>query len=200
MSGAADSIDPATPLAALGGALVDDALLADVISPYKPNCRFLRRASVEYTPFPGAPARNGSRVEPEAGLARSHGEFEIPGSWYIDETGHFNSIEFNICYNQLVYVLMAQCVVDGAVEGFDRMTLAEYRRRQLPDILIAKMSSAFRKPIASQSFRGLVTITSVAERRGMLLVKTDCRFSDDSGGRSEGEITLAIVDSSNRRG
>ena len=159
---------------------VDPALLGDILSPYKPHCRYLKRATVE-TPVSGQP------------LAVATGEFEIPESWYIDETGHFNSIEFNVCYNQLVYVLIGQCVVSGLIPELADMTLEEYRRRQLPDVLIVKFSSTFRKAMDSRHFRGAVAIDRAAHRGRMLLLKTRCDFEDEDGGFSEGEITLAIV-------
>ena len=40
----------------------------------------------------------------DAGLISAKGRFSIPDSCYIDDTGHFNAVEFNICFNQLAYV------------------------------------------------------------------------------------------------
>jgi hypothetical protein len=166
---------------------VDEKLLAEILLPYKQHCRYLKSASVE------VPAAAGA----DAPIASARGQFEIPGSWYIDETGHFNSIEFNLCYNQLVYVLIGQCVRDRLVPAFASMTYDEYRRRQLPDVLIVEFSSTFRKAMDSRKFSGIVSIDRVSGRSRMQILKTRCEFQDADGGFSEGAITLAIVNRTN---
>ena len=81
---------PRPPRAATDAdAAVDPQLLARVLTPYKPHCRYLRTAAVRY-----ATARS---------IAAASGTFSIPESCYIASTGHFNAVEFNICYNQLTY-------------------------------------------------------------------------------------------------
>ena len=122
---------------------LSDALLASVLEPYKPGCRYLEHAVATFSDD-GPPAR-------------MHGRLAIPESWYIDDTGHFNAIEFNICYNQMIYALMAQCVVSGVTEPFGAMSLDEYLRRQLPDVLIHDFQSRFRQPMraaASENVEG----------------------------------------------
>jgi hypothetical protein len=165
--------------AADDGAAVDPQLLARVLAPYKPHCRYLRTAAVHY------PATRS--------IAAAAGTFLIPESCYIASTGHFNAVEFNICYNQLTYCLLAKCIEDGALEVFDGWTLAEFSRRQLSDYLIARFFSAFHTPLTAATFRGEVEIAQVALRRDATFMKTVCRFSDDCGGRAEGGATIAIV-------
>ena len=161
--------------------VVDPEMQARVLRPYKPDCRYLKRSTVEI---------------PEAGadhLVRLHGELAIERSCYIDETGHFNSVEFNLCYNQLVYTLMAQCVASSLLPAFASMTLSEYFARQLPDVLIHEFSSKFRRPLNSRAFRGTVSIVEAHDRRKFLVCATHCTFEDDQGGLAQGEVTLAIV-------
>lgn len=160
---------------------VEDGLLAKVLAPYKPDCRYLRRAKVEL-PEPGADH-----------LVRLHGELSIPSSCYIDDTGHFNSVEFNICYNQMVYVLMAQCVESRLMPAFAAMTLPEYLARQLPDVLIHDFASKFRRPLAPRDFRGTVSIVEANDRSRFLLLRTHCEFEDGLGGSCHGDVSLAIV-------
>ncbi|MFN0204705.1 MAG: FcoT family thioesterase [Planctomycetota bacterium] len=175
---------------------VEPSLLKAVLQPYKTHCRYLKNAEVEaFTILPDAANTTTSGQQP---LVRAKGNFEIPESWYIDETGHFNSIEFNLCYNQLVYVLIGQCIVSKLIPELARMTYEEYRRRQLPDVLIVKFSSTFRKAMDSKQFKGNVYIDRVSDRGKMLLLKTRCDFFDESGGCSDGEVTLAIVNDSHR--
>jgi hypothetical protein len=160
---------------------VESALMGQVLAPYKPHCRYLQRAKVEL---------------PEAGadyLVRLHGELSIPDSCYIDDTGHFNSVEFNICYNQMIYVLMAQCVESRLLPAFASMTLPEYLRRQLPDVLIHDFASKFRRPLSPRAFTGIVSIVEANDRSRFLLLRTHCEFEDGLGGSCHGDVSLAIV-------
>lgn len=161
---------------------VADDVLARVLAPYKPDCRYLKTVHVEL------PEHGG---EDHVVLAR--GEFEIPESCYIDDTGHFNAVEFNICYNQLIYTLMAQCAVSDIIPAFAAMTLDEYLARQLPDVLIHDFHSKFRKPMDARRFDGTVTITDAVEKSRFLLLKTHVSFRDAGGGNSDGDVSLAIV-------
>ena len=156
-------------------------LLARVLTPYKPGCKYLRSAIVE----------QGASEQDSPTLIR--GRLSIPESCYIDDTGHFNSVEFNLCYNQLVYVLMAQAVVDDLLPAFESWTLDEYLARQLPDVLIHDFSSKFHRPMRVDDFEGTVEITSAVPRRKFTLVHTRCTFRDDAGGHSHGDVSLAIV-------
>ncbi len=160
--------------------MLEAELVERVLAPYKPNCRYVREAWVRESADPTR------LVEIEAKLA-------IPESCYIDDTGHFNSVEFNLCYNQLVYLLMAQCVVGDLLAPFARMDLAEYLRRQLPDVLIHDFQSKFKKPIHMRDFLGRVWITNFSERRRFLLLHTGVEYEDSSGGASSGSVSLAIV-------
>jgi hypothetical protein len=161
-------------------------VLAAILAPYKPHCRYLQSAEVE------VPSRETNGAGPPP-LVRARGAFQIPQSWYINDTGHFNSIEFNICYNQLVYTLIGQCTLSELVPELRAMTFAEYLARQLPDVLIAKFSSAFKRPMDSQNFHGTVSLHGISSRRQLMLLKTSCWFEGDDGGYSDGNITLAIV-------
>ena len=67
-------------------------------------------------------------------LITGKGRFSIPESCYIDSTGHFNAVEFNICYNQLAYVLFAGCINAGVMGKVrDDMTLRGITVGQLAD-------------------------------------------------------------------
>jgi FcoT-like thioesterase domain len=161
---------------------VEGALLERVLTPYKPHCRYLKSGVWEAGP-PGSDY-----------AARLSGALSIPSSCYIDDTGHFNSVEFNICYNQLMYVLMAQCVLSDLLSPFSRWTFEEFLRRQLPDVLILDFASRFRRPMRPSAFRGSIDFMDSIERRGMVFVNTRCSFEDDHGGYCEGKVTLTIVD------
>ncbi len=79
---------------------VNRDLLKLFLEPYKEDCKYLKKAYFN---------SNESRKE-DRNLGFIKGEFAIPYSCYIDDTGHFNSVEFNICYNQLFYILIAYSI------------------------------------------------------------------------------------------
>ncbi|MEV7866698.1 FcoT family thioesterase [Streptomyces sp. NPDC088124] len=160
----------------------DEKLLARVLAPYKKHCVYLRAAT----------------VTTHDGNASAECEFVIPESCYIDDTGHLNSVEVNICYNQMMYYLVAKCVKEGMPAGFETWTLEDFWKRQLPDILIARFSSSFRRPVNPRSFAGEMEFQSVTRRapgRGapFLHAQTSFRYWDTDGGRCDGQATLAFV-------
>lgn len=159
----------------------DQALLDRVLKPYKDNCHYLKTALVQ-------------RGEQRELTLRA--TFEIPESCYIATTGHFNSVEFNICYNQMAYYLIAKAVRDSLVEPFDSWSMAEYWERQLPNVLIADFWSRFRRPMQSAAFTGSLTFTKITQRSGdrpLLIIDTVCGYSDSSGGRADGAVKLVIT-------
>ncbi|XIE79373.1 FcoT family thioesterase [Streptomyces sp. SBR177] len=174
-----------TPAAAPApGAPTDADLLAEVLAPYRPNCRYLREATVFL----------------RDGLPAAQCTFHIPESCYIDDTGHFNSVEFNICYNQMAYYLIAKSVRDALVAPFDRWDLDDFRERQLSSILISHFESTFRRPMDGRRFHGEIAVTSVRERDGadgrqpLVLAESTCRYWDDGRGRADGKVRFVVVD------
>lgn len=157
------------------------ALLSKVLEPYKPNCRYLKRAFVEY---PGRAGRS---------LVAAWGEFSIPESCYIMDTGHFNSVEFNICYNQLTYYLLAECALHRLLAPALDWDFEEYQRRQLPDCLIVEFSSLFRRQMKAARFYGTLEFNQVTAKRKAVFIKTTCQFSDGEAQKSEGSVLLAIL-------
>lgn len=172
------------PGVARGLAAQDDlSLMARVLRPYKPHCRYLLQAEV-----------SPSADHPDQVVARC--ELSIPESCYIDDTGHFNSVEFNICYNQMVYYAIAKTVQHGLLPSLAGWTLDDFWRKQLPDILITRFESCFRKPVNPRRFHGEVVLTRGRYSGGaqpMLLLRTTCRFWDDEGGHCDGHIMLALL-------
>jgi hypothetical protein len=176
-----------------GAIAVDRDLLTSIMSPYKEHCKYLKKVYIESQPAPQGIGRD--RRAP--GLVTATGEFSIPESCYIDDTGHFNSVEFHICYNQLIYVLLAYCVEHKLLDALKDMNLEEYRRRQLPDILLVDFETSFKRPIMNPHFfHGRLTIMKTAVRARTIFIRSYCCFYDSSNGFSEGVMLLAIVDNS----
>jgi hypothetical protein len=163
----------------------DPDLLARVLDCYKPQCRYLKSMV----------------VSTDNGVLRGEGVLEIPESCYIDDTGHLNSVEVNICYNQLLYQALATAVRDGIGPVFDTWTMEDFWRRRLPDILITRFSSVFRRPIDPRSFRGEFVVDSVRQRRlrpdadPLVSLETSFRCRDEAGGVCSGTAQVTIVGS-----
>ncbi|MCG8914478.1 FcoT family thioesterase [Actinokineospora sp. PR83] len=163
----------------------DRELLARVLDCYKPHCRYLASFAVSQ----------------EEGVLRGAGVLEIPESCYIDDTGHLNSVEVNICYNQMLYQVIATAVRDGIGPVFDTWTMADFWRRRLPDVLITRFSSVFRRPIDPRSFHGEFALDSVRQRRlrpdadPLVSLETSFRCWDEAGGACSGTAQVTIVGS-----
>ncbi len=155
-------------------------LLTGVLACHKPHCRYLTALTADDR--------------------RVTGTFAIPKSCYIVDTGHLNAVEVNICYNQLLYATIATVVRDGTEPAFATWTMAEFWRRRLPDILIASITSEFRRPIDPRSFHGELTVDRVVARRlrpdagPFVSIDTSFRFWDERGGTASGTARVAVVD------
>jgi (3R)-3-[(carboxylmethyl)amino]fatty acid synthase len=159
----------------------DEPLLDQVLECYKPHCRYLNKVTV-------------------SGDVTASGEFGIGESCYIDDTGHLNAVEVNICYNQLLYFAVAVAVRDRLHPVFTGWTMADYWRRRLPDVLISKLTSRFHRPISSRRFFGEFELTGATRRRlrpdrpPLISLHTAFRFRDDGDGRCDGEVAVAITE------
>ncbi len=161
-------------------AVISDGTLKTVLTPYKLHCRYLQSANVEK-------GSNG------AWLLKARGRFSIPESCYIADTGHFNAVEFNICYNQLTYCLLAQAIDYQLLDVVRMWSLSEFSRRQLSDFLIVNFNSTFRKPLNARQFEGWVAINKVTVRQRNIFMKTSCGFEDSSGASSHGGAVIVIL-------
>ena len=91
---------------------VSKDLMGIFLAPYKSDCQYLKRALFYYPPQELS-GRDLGFIKGDlsgADFGFIKGDFKIPESCYIDDTGHFNSVEFNICYNQIFYILIAYLV------------------------------------------------------------------------------------------
>ena len=162
----------------------DRELLSLVLRPYRVHCQYLKSAVLEV-------AQNH--------LPTVSGDFEIGESCYIDDTGHFNAVEFNICYNQLIYYLIAKSVQEGLLPELRSWTLDDFWRSQLPDILITNFSSSFKRKMRGKRFFGSLSVADVVRLdksawwRSQIVLRTSCRFWDEPGGLSVGKVTIAIT-------
>lgn len=118
-----------------------------VLRPYRQACQYLTTAVLEL-----APDR----------MPTVSGDFEIGDSCYIDDTGHFNAVEFNMCYNQLAYYPIAKSVQEALLPAMRHWTIEDFWRLQLPDILITDFRSTFKRKMRGKPFSGSVSLTDIA--------------------------------------
>jgi len=171
-------------------------VLTSILSCYRDHCKYVKSAHVfAHDQLPlvasGVPLA-GRQKNPRDVLMSLKAKLSIPDSCYIDDTGHFNAVEFNICYNQMIYLLMAHAVEQGQLD-IGIADLAEYKYRMLPDILIIEMNNRFKRAMDSNNLYGTVSIHKCVSRGKMFILKTSCRFFDEHGGEQYGDVTLAIM-------
>lgn len=161
----------------------DPAFLAEVLDCYKPHCRYV----------------TGAVVESDGEVLRGTATLAIAESCYIDDTGHLNGVEVNICYNQMLYHTIGTAVRHRIGDVFAAWTMDDFQRRKLPDILIARFTSTFQRPIDPRAFHGEITFNTVTQRRlhpdrdPLISLDTSFRYWDDNGGSCRGDVRVAIV-------
>jgi hypothetical protein len=161
-----------------------DSFVALVLQPYESKKTiYIKRAWIE------AEAGATSALK---GAIRGRAQFSIPESCYIDATGHFNAVEFVICFNQLAYVYAAYLAGRGLLPGSNN--IGEFKSKQLAGMLITELKSRFNRPIDSRSFEGEVRIdTPEVESANYWRQIFYVRFWDTAGGNAEGAITAAFL-------
>jgi hypothetical protein len=176
------------------------AFLDKILSPYQPTgTDYLRSARVLQILSPDDDA--GDKSEP---IITTEGRFSIPSSCYIQSTGHFNAVEFLICFNQLAYTTFGHLIAERTLvtlpddrassacrEQLKRLSLEMYFDKQLSSMFILKTASRFKRVIDASDFQCKLTVDSVFYRHGTLFTNTSCEFSDSRGGNADGTVLLA---------
>jgi hypothetical protein len=161
-----------------------EALLSTVLRPYNnKGCRYIQHASIATDD--GAASLDGS--------IRGRAQFAIAKSCYIDDTGHFNAVEFTMCFNQLAYVYGAYLATKGLLPGVPDMV--QFEERQLPGMLITELSSRYRKAINARCFEGEAWIWNVERKEVYWRLDMKCRFWDAADGKADGSVVIALLNS-----
>lgn len=177
---------------------LDAGFLARILAPYRPTATdYLKSAAVSRCCFWEDAAADGT-------ILALTGRYSIPTSCYIQSTGHFNAVEFLICYNQLAYVAFGHVVrsrmldradlvntSSGAREHFSKLTYDDYLRQQLSSMFILKAETRFKGMIAAEDFTGELELKRFFYRSGTCFADSFCSFRDERGGYAEGEVLLA---------
>lgn len=174
---------------------ISDAFIARILKPYRENAKYLKSARIlDYCePFSDPALKDNNE------LVSIEGTFSIPESCYIDDTGHFNAVEFNICFNQLAYVLFGKCIQSGIFHRvvFDweqrvNLSYESFLKYQLSSMFIAKIEGNFLKQLDSKLFQARLTINRIMWTAQTAFVYTKISYSDAKGVRSKGGVLLAF--------
>jgi hypothetical protein len=160
---------------------VAPAFIDRVLTPYRLHCQYLKRAFVEF---------DGRR---DWQTMTMKGEFAIAESCYIDDTGHFNAVEFNICYNQLAYVHLAYCIEHRLLPALAAFDADSFREKQLSHFLIANINSSYHAQVNPREFFGTMRVKSARPTLRFAILKTECEFHDAGDGRADGEVKLVVL-------
>jgi hypothetical protein len=182
--------EPQVPIA------IADEFTAEILKPYRENATYLKAAEITEVNDKSAIAGTDQK------LIVGKGRFSIPESCYIDSTGHFNAVEFNICYNQLAYVLFAGCINAGLMSkvragDVEIPTMSEFKRHQLPAMMIVALESRYFKPLDSKDFTAELSINKISAVGNAWFFFTTITFSDSEGVKAKGSVTLAFSPSYN---
>jgi hypothetical protein len=164
---------------------ISDAFVAGILKPYRPAAKYLKSARIAHV---RDTAESGSG---ESTLMRGWGTFAIPESCYSRCDG-FNAPEFNICYNQLAYVLFGKCIEARALDDLGFISFANYKRHQLKSWLIVSITSHYFSSLNTQQFVGELTLDRAVARGHAWFFFTRIAFCDAEGGKAEGSVTLAF--------
>lgn len=160
---------------------IAEDLLARVLEPYVyKNSRYLIDAEYNAT----------------ENSVLAYGNFSIGDPSYIRSTGHFNAVEWVLCFNQLAYSAFAPAILNEEIPVLRGWSIDDYFNYQLPSMLIKTTASRFRRPINANKFsaRLLCKDFEVIERSWRYL-KIPCaiEFWDEEGGSASGEVELAAL-------
>lgn len=177
---------------------ISDTFTAEILKPYRQNATYLKSAVITEVNDKVAIATG----TPDRKLISGKGRFCIPESCYIEDTGHFNAVEFNICYNQLAYVLFAGCINAGLMHkvragDVEIPSITEFKRHQLPAMMIVSLESRYFKPLNSRDFAGELTVNKISAVGSAWFFFTGITFADSEGVKAKGSVVLAFSPSYN---
>lgn len=167
---------------------IDDMLLQRTLSPYASKGAIYLQAA--HTDFKLSDTIGFTFNEDKNYVVK--GQFSISESCYIDETGHFNAVEFNICYNQLTYIALAHASSKHLLSCLQDLTLNDFYRKQLSNVYITRLESFYKRVINSENFIGVWRLKIAKKTQKMIILKTEIEFSDDGDGLAYGEVDLVI--------
>jgi hypothetical protein len=165
--------------------------IADILRPYRTHAQYLKSAALTHF------RDKASLGAMDAGLIKGRGRFSIPCSCYIDDTGHFNAVEFNICFNQLAYVLFGKCLEMDILKNLrlegSSVSFGDFKRHQLASMLIVSIESRYYKILKSDDFTADLTINRISASGCTYFCFTSISFADADGIKAKGTVLLAFA-------
>ncbi len=158
-------------------------MLTEALVPYRSHCKYLKTCSLEYIPV-----RAGVSPDVSEASLLAEGECAIEESCYIDSTGHFNAVEFQIVCNQIMYAMFAESVRLGLVRSFSALDLPGYWERRLSNVLITNVNSVFRRVIDPRKFRVRHQLDRSYLIKERVFWESRVSYSDDDDGCAEGTV------------
>lgn len=155
---------------------VDPEVLSFMLEPYSSDCRYLQEAFF-YN-------------KDDLGIA---GKFSIPHSFYVASTGHFNAVEFVICFDQLYYVFFGEAVRRGLFPKMELDSLEDCRKALLSDRCTKEFKDIrFKTQINPKSFSGCFFIRDRKKDEKSEAWLIDSKFKDSTGGKATGQVTVCF--------
>uniref|UniRef100_A0A450ZHG7 (2E)-enoyl-[ACP] glycyltransferase n=1 Tax=Candidatus Kentrum sp. TUN TaxID=2126343 RepID=A0A450ZHG7_9GAMM len=161
---------------------IDNAFVRRLMIPYRTHATYLKKATFVIT------------TQGDRRTFSIKGDFRIPISCYIDDTGHFNAVEYNICLNQIGYVFLAHCVKEKLLPEIGDYDLETFIKNQLSNVLIYRLSSKFPRMINAKKFYGELKLNSLKKVGNYTMFNYECGFWDDGDGYSNGSV-IAVMPS-----
>lgn len=171
--------------------IMKPSLIQKILKPYRARYRYLQYPVIftnKATKYDFDFTKNENHIE-------ASGQFKIQKSMYIKNTGHINAVELNLCYNQLAYCLLAECINRRLIIKYLNWDINKFYKYQLTNMLIANISWNFKKPIASKEFYGLIEIIDIYRKNQTIFFQTKYKFNDDLDGLAGGKCLIAVKDS-----
>lgn len=164
-------------------------LIQRVLQPYLPASRFVQSARLDRPRQQRLPQSD----DPDSWL-RLDVDCVIDQPCYIEATGHFNAVELNITYNQMIYLCLAEALRLELLPQ-PAWSFEEFFEHQLPDVLIVDYQARFKRPMQSARYKAWMMIESVQvrPRRKMMLLKTRCAATDDGNDKNEAQVSIALA-------
>lgn len=177
---------------------VDDEFAAEVLRPYRKNAVYLKSTEITQVRDKASKAEGTD----QASLITAQGRFQIPESCYIDDTGHFNAVEFNICYNQLAYVAFGKCIEAGVFHQLRHdkhaiPSMPAFKHHQLKSMMIVSIESRYYKQLDSRDFTAELRLDKLSAVGDAWFLFTSITFSDRDGVKAKGSVVLAFSPSFN---
>jgi hypothetical protein len=143
--------------------------LTKVLDLYKPDCKYLIEANVDYP--------------------KADGRFKLGDTYYTArKMEHMTSIEAQLCLNQLCYTAFGEWVLQGRFE--QAMPFEKFLELMKENMFIVNSTIGFRKPIpTNKEIQGQVELMKIKRHGGLHLAFLDYNLEQ---GKSRGNLELAL--------